>query len=357
MGRAVLYILVAAVAWGTGGAVAAILYDISGMGPVAVSFWRFAGGVLLLCAGHLVLRHRRPARAVGVAAPATRARPGDRWRALVTTGVGLAVYQTAYFAAVGYAGLAVATVVTLGSGPVLIAVGSRLTMGERLGRTGLLTVASALVGLLLLVGGGSAGEGSAPLLGLACALLSAAGYALVTLLHRKRGRDGDGGAASTTALGGFAVGMIFLLPLALLEGILPTADDLGRVLGLLAYLGAVPTALAYALFFAGLVSVRATTASVIALVEPVTAAVIAVLFLDERLTAAATVGSAVLLGAVVVLTLGERRAVVVATAPVTARAGASEPAGIRAGSGTSRHRSDRPWWPARAARRRGRWCG
>ncbi|MEU5549873.1 EamA family transporter [Micromonospora sp. NPDC047793] len=342
MGRGVSYILIAAVAWGTGGAVAAILYDISGMGPVAVSFWRFAGGVLLLSAGHLVLRRRRPGRPVGPPARAAGRRPGDGWRTLVTTGIGLAVYQTAYFAAVGYAGLAVATVVTLGSGPVLIAVGSRLTMGERLGRTGALTVASALIGLLLLVGGGSAGTASAPLRGLACALLSATGYAMVTLLHRKRGRDGIGAAAGTTALGGFTVGMLCLLPLALIEGILPTAGDVGRVLGLLAYLGAVPTALAYALFFAGLVSIRATTASVIALVEPVTAAVIAVLFLDERLTPAATVGSAVLLGAVVALTLGERRAAA---------------AGVRAGSGTSRRRSDRPWWPVRAVRRRDRSCG
>ena len=42
---------IAATAWGTGGAVAAILYDTSRLGPVAVSWWRFAGGVLLLAAG------------------------------------------------------------------------------------------------------------------------------------------------------------------------------------------------------------------------------------------------------------------------------------------------------------------
>ncbi|CAM5696714.1 hypothetical protein SGLAM104S_09169 [Streptomyces glaucescens] len=49
------------------------------------------------------------------------------------TGVGLAVFQTAYFAAVAATGLAVATVVTLGAGPVLSALGARLTLGERLG--------------------------------------------------------------------------------------------------------------------------------------------------------------------------------------------------------------------------------
>ncbi|MFJ8207166.1 DMT family transporter [Micromonospora chalcea] len=294
VGRGTLYILMAAIAWGTGGAAAAVLYDTSGLGPAAVSFWRFAGGVLLLAAGHLT-RRRRSAR--------PRVVPSrHRWRQVVTTGVGLAVYQTAYFAAVGYAGLAVATMVTLGAGPVLIALGSRLTLGERLGRSGGVTVATALVGLVLLLGGSSAGSAPRPVLGLACALLSAGGYAAVTLLNRKLGRDGS---RQTSLLGGFAVGMLCLLPLALLEGILPTAGDTRQTVGLLAFLAVAPTAVAYTLFFAGLAAVRATTASVIALVEPLTAALIAVLLLDERLTVTAVLGSVVLLAAVVTLMLGE----------------------------------------------------
>ncbi|WP_229402357.1 DMT family transporter [Micromonospora okii] len=300
MGRGVFYVCVAAVAWGTGGAAAAVLYDTSGLGPVAVSFWRFAGGVVLLGAGHLLFR-RGTGRSTGDATGRTR------WRRVVTTGVGLAVYQTAYFAAVGYAGLAVATVVTLGSGPVLIALGSRVTTGERLGRAGAVTVATALAGLVLLVGGGSPAAAPQPALGLACALLSAGGYAGVTLLNRRTSRAGDGGGPRATALGGFAVGMLCLLPPALLEGLLPTSGDAGQVLGLLAYLGMVPTAVAYSLFFAGLATVRATTASVVALIEPVTAAVVAVLLLGERLTVPAVAGSVVLLGAVVALALGERR--------------------------------------------------
>ncbi|MDG4830445.1 EamA family transporter [Solwaraspora sp. WMMD1047] len=295
VGRGIFYICVAAAAWGTGGAAAAVLYETSGMGPVAVSFWRFAGGVSLLATVHLVIR-RRTAAPVRVS-----------WRQVVATGVGLAVYQTAYFAAVGHAGLAIATVVTLGSGPVLIALGSRLLMGERLGTSGAMVVTMALVGLVLLVGGGSASTASAPVLGVAYALLSAGGYAGVTLLNRKMGRDGRNDGPHTMALGGFAVGMGCLLPFALFEGLLPTSGDAGQVLGLVAYLGFAPTALAYTLFFAGLAVVRATTASVIALIEPITAAGIAMLLLDERLTGTAVVGSVVLLGAVVALTLGERR--------------------------------------------------
>jgi DME family drug/metabolite transporter len=298
-GRGILYILVAAVAWGTGGAVAAILYDTSGLGPIAVSCWRFAIAVPLLGAIHLTNRRGRPA-----------ARPG--WRHLVATGTGLAVYQTAYFAAVGYAGLAVATVATLGAGPVLIAIGARVTMGERLGRGGAATTGLALAGLALLVGSG-AGAGSAPALGLLCALLSATGYAAVTVLNRRLGRLG--GAPSAT-LGAFTVGLLCLLPPALAEGMPPTAGNATEVLPLLAYLGAVPTALAYGLFFAGLAAVRATTAAVVALVEPLAATVLALLWLDERLTAPATAGSILLAGAVLTLTLAERR--VPATLPPTA---------------------------------------
>ncbi|CAM5399541.1 hypothetical protein SFUMM280S_05236 [Streptomyces fumanus] len=67
------------------------------------------------------------------------------------------MFQTAYFAAVRSTGLAVATVVALGAGPGLIALGARLTLGERLGRGGTAAVAGALAGLgVLVLGGGGA---------------------------------------------------------------------------------------------------------------------------------------------------------------------------------------------------------
>ncbi len=66
---------------------------------------------------------------------------------------------------------------------------------------------------------------------------------------------------------------------------------------LLVYVAAVPTALAYALYFAGAAAVRSATVSVIMLLEPVSAAVIAVTVLRERLTAATVVGTLILLTA------------------------------------------------------------
>ncbi|GAA4173057.1 EamA family transporter [Phytohabitans flavus] len=290
--RGFLFISVAATAWGSGGAGAALLYRTSGLGPIAVSWWRFAIGVTILAA--VLTVHRRTS-----ASAARRDKTRRRKRDLVAIGVGLALYQTAFYGAVAYIGLAVATVVTLGAGPVLIAFGARVTLGERLGRAGAVAVGLALAGLVLLAGG-SGGAGTRPALGIALSLLSASGYAGVTLLTRARGTSAQ---PYDTALAGFAVGGVCLLPFALAEG-LGGAYTAGTV-GWLIYLGAVPSALAYGLFFAGLAHVRAATASVVALLEPVVAAVIAVAFLGERLSAAAVAGTVVLLGAVAALVATE----------------------------------------------------
>lgn len=104
---------------------------------------------------------------------------------------------------------------------------------------------------------------------------------------------------------GFAVGTVCLLPSALLEGLLPGMERPAWTLGLMLYLGAVPTALAYTLFFAGLGVVRATTARVVALVEPLTAAVVGILVFGERLNAIVLTGAALLLSAVLFLSADE----------------------------------------------------
>ncbi|CAM5459989.1 hypothetical protein SALBM311S_02941 [Streptomyces alboniger] len=99
--------------------------------------------------------------------------------------------------------------------------------------------------------------------------------------HPALGRDGQVDAASTS-VAAFAVTSLCLLPFALAEGLVPHTADLGRLLWLLAYIAAVPTALAYALYFAAAAVVRPATVSVIMLLEPVSAAVLAVtLFLGS----------------------------------------------------------------------------
>ncbi|MFI0900999.1 DMT family transporter [Streptomyces sp. NPDC020983] len=295
--RGLICVVVAAVGWGTAGAVAAALYGRSGLGPLALTFWRAAGGFLLLLGVRLV---RRPARG---RAAGPRARSVRR---VLATGAGLTVFQAAYFCAVRSTGLAVATVVTLGSGPVLIALAARLVMGERLGRGGVTAVAGALGGLAVLVLGG--GGASVRPAGIALAVLSAAGYAAITVLTRWWGRRGEAGDPFGTSMWAFGLCAVLMLPAAWAEGPLPHAAHLGRTLLLLGYLASVPTALAYGLYFAGAAVLRAATVSVIALIEPLSATVLAVTLLGEQLTVATVLGGVCLLGAVAALAGGEARA-------------------------------------------------
>ncbi|MFF8816124.1 DMT family transporter [Streptomyces pactum] len=300
VGRGLFYVTVAAVAWGTAGAAAALLYRGSGLGPLALTFWRTLGGLLLLLAA-------RPLR--GRRTPGPRRRPAEprrrRVERVVVTGAGLTVFQTAYFGAVQHTGLAVGTVVTLGAAPVMVALGGRLLLGERLGAGGTFAVAGALAGLMVLVLG-SGGTGTVRTAGVLLALLSAAGYSTLTVYTRHLGGSG-GHDPYTTTMTSFAVGAVCLLPFAGWEGLWPHGEELARTLWLLGYMAAVPTALAYGLYFAGLAAVRGTTVTVITLIEPVTAAVIAVALLDEHLTGATVLGTAVLLSAVAALAVAETR--------------------------------------------------
>ncbi|MEV6723440.1 DMT family transporter [Streptomyces xanthochromogenes] len=296
VGRGLLYLAFAGVAWGTAGGAAALVFGASDLGPLALSFWRCAGGLVLLL-GAMALRRRRAPRAVEPR--------GRRLLRILGNGIGLMVFQSAYFAAVEATGLAVATVVTLGAGPVLIALGARLTLGERIGRSGGAAVAGALAGLAVLWIGN--GGGTVRPAGVVLALVSAAGYAAITLLTRWLGRDGGAGDPSSTTAWAFGVAALCLLPLAGSEGLLPHTGDPVRVVVLLLYVAAVPTAFAYALYFAGAAVVRAATVSVIMLLEPVSAAVLAVSVLGERITAATAVGTALLLLAVLGLAAAETR--------------------------------------------------
>lgn len=260
--RALGYVVIAGLAWGTGGPTGALLSQYAGLSPLATSFWRLAAAAAWLALARLVVPFATPAP---VTAGPLR---------YVFSGVGLAVCQLGYFLAIPRVGVGVATVIALGTAPLLIAAATR----ERVTAA----TCAAIGGLVLLT---ATTSGSASLVGIAAAVLSAAGYSLTTLLNRNTPDP------IRTAFVGFVVGAVFLLPFAAL----PTTY-VGWLL--IAYFGLVPTALAYTLFYAGLRTLSAATASVIALLEPVVAAAIGVLALGEHLTPMALAGGALILLAI-----------------------------------------------------------
>ncbi len=286
--RGFLLVVLAALAWGTSGLTGDLVADRTGLDPLDVAWHRMAVGAAVLVAVHLLGRRRGD----GQRAPLTR---GLRWR-LVAVGGGLATYQAAYFAAVATAGVSIATLVALGLAPLLVAVGAAVLGHGRPDRATGTALLVALAGLVLLVGVSAGGDGGdAVLLGALAAVGCAVAYAGVVLLSSQV----PDGVPTTTV--GFTVGALLLTPVALAAGLDLTADPVALVL--LAYLGVVASALAYGLFFTGVRTVPAAVASIVTLLEPLTATALAAAVLGERLSPAALAGGAMMLGAVTALYL------------------------------------------------------
>lgn len=275
--RGFTLVVLAALCWGTSGVAGDAVLRRTDLDPLDVAWHRMAVGAVVLVGLHLA--RRRP---VGTG--------GARGR-LLLVGLGLGAYQAAYFLAVGAAGVSIATLVALGAAPLLIAVGGTVLGHGRPDRATVVALAVALVGLVLLVGVSAAEDtGSAVLLGALTALGCAVAYAAVVLTSSRV----PAGVPTTTV--GFAVGALALTPVALLAGLDTTGDPVA--LALLVYLGAVPSALAYGLFFTGVRAVPAAVVSIVTLLEPLTATALATVLLGERLAPTALVGGLLMLGAV-----------------------------------------------------------
>ncbi|GIG20138.1 membrane protein [Cellulomonas chitinilytica] len=289
-------VALAGVLWGTGGLAGAALADAEHLPASAVAAWRLlGGGGLLLVALVLTGALRR--------VPRTRVVLGR----VVVTGLLAAAYQAAYFSAVARAGVATATLVALGAAPVLVAVGAAV-LGRRLpsGRT-VLALVLALTGLVCLVGTSTAagtGSGSGRTGGVLLALVAAGAFATMTAINR--GGTPGLGALPLTALA-FTLGGIVLVAVSAVVGPGVQVPGTTRGWALVTYLALVPTAAAYGAYFRGLHTVPATSAALLALLEPLTATVGAVLLLDERLGLAGLVGAVLLAAAVVVLRPRTRR--------------------------------------------------
>jgi drug/metabolite transporter, DME family len=306
--RGFLLVVLAALCWGTSGVSGRVIADRAGLGPLDIAWHRMAIGAVVLLAVHLLTRRRR----AGAAPPLTR---GTAVR-LALIGAGLAGYQLAYFAAVATAGVSIATLVALGLAPLLIAIGAAVLGHGRPDRATLVALAVALTGLVLLVGV-SAGvdSGTTVVLGALMAVGSALGYAVVTLA----GAGVPAGVPVTLA--GFAGGALLLTPVALATGLRFTTEP--GALAVLLYLGVVPSALAYGLFFSGLRTVPGAVASIVTLLEPLTATALATAFLGERLAPGALAGGLLVLAAVAGLYLrrmGDSNSRGVAPNPLSKRA-------------------------------------
>jgi drug/metabolite transporter, DME family len=256
--------------------------------------------------------------AVVLAAIALARRPagGRRWAshapALVLGGIAVATYQLALFVGLKRTGVALGTIVGIGSGPVFAGLIHLARRTGGLPRAWVAGTALTVVGAALLAARGAAG-GSADLAGLACmagAGLSYAVYAQAAKSAIERGLDAAG-----TMAGVFVAGAVLMAPLLAVEplGWLGTAGGIALAL----HLGVLTIGLAYWLYGWGLHHLPVPTVVTLTLAEPLTAAALGVALLGEHLGPYGWLGAAAVGAGLVVAGRGDRRgpAAVVAETP------------------------------------------
>jgi DME family drug/metabolite transporter len=278
-----LLILAASVLWGTTGTSQALAPP--GAQPVGIATVRVAlgGAVLVLAASRLrSLRSGVPVAAVMIAAAS------------------LVIAQLCFFAAVDRTGVAIGTAVAIGTSPIVAGALAWVLRGERLGARWVAATALSVAGCTLLLTTGRTVAVDA--IGVGLALIVGVGYAGYTLATKAIVDRHPPEVAIGAVFGVSAVCMAPLLFFVRLDWVLhPTGAFIA------AHLALVTVALAYTMFARGLRTVAGPTAVTLTLAEPLTAALLGVAVLRERLTAPAIAGVVLVLAGLTLLTAGSPR--------------------------------------------------
>lgn len=298
MGVHVIAVLAAAVLFGTTGTSQALGPD--GTTPLSIGVMRMVVGGTGLAALAFSLawaQHRRTPRAVR---PPLGLRPLSL---MVLTGVCLAVYQPLFFLGTERNGVAVGTMIALGSAPILAGLLEWALTRRRPTLMWAAATIAATAGVVLLGVGGTAGSASATdPLGLLGSLGAGASFAVIANAQR---RLLDAGWDPFTVVGAMGACSAALsacaLPFVDLTWLASTA---GWIMTL--WLGLATISIAYVMFTWGLSGLTAATAATLTLAEPLTASLLGVGVLGERLAPLAIAGIVVLGTGLALLAWGSR---------------------------------------------------
>lgn len=286
MTPAVWALVASCVLWGTTGTAASFLPD--AVSPLATGASTMTlGGALLFAVSHRA--------ALGV----IRDRAVRGW--LVAAAVGMVAYPLSFYASMDLAGVAIGNVVSLGSGPLFAALLEWRVSRSRLTRRWMLSAGIALTGMTLLVVGGHGDDSpvdaaSIPA-GVALGLVAGAGYALFTFASGiviRRGHSGRGTMGAAFGLAALPLAIVLLVVGA------PLLSS-GTSVAIALYLAVGPMFLAYLFFAVGVRALASSTVTVITLLEPLVATLLAVLIVGERLEPLGWTGLVLILVGVTVL--------------------------------------------------------
>ncbi|CAO3409994.1 Permease of the drug/metabolite transporter (DMT) superfamily [Azospirillum largimobile] len=282
-------IFVAAILFGAAGAAAKVLF-VSDMSPLDLTAIRsfvacaVLGPIMLLLPG-------RPFHVPPAARPMT-----------VAAGVMFVVVNATFYLAIDMMNVAAAITLEYTS-PFFVLVLGALLGTRRIGLRDCAIVALSLVGCFLLTGGG--GEWVRLSAGLAVGLACGFAFAVFNMIGNACKSRGIGATALT--FWNFAISSLIwaaALPFLGLHRLEPTAEMVAYIV----FIAVVATILPYWLLLFGLRHVDALPATVIGLLDPLAAGLMAYVLLGETLTPANMAGIALVSVSVILVTLSERKA-------------------------------------------------
>ena len=283
--RGTRLILFASILWGTTGTAHAL--GPSTASPLAVGSLR-----LLLGAAVLVI-------------VAVLRKTDAGWRSIVQpitffAAIGVAAFQLFFFSAVSLTGVAVGTLLALGSGAVFVGVAEAVLSRTWPDSKWVGATAPAVVGLAILAA--STRDASVDGVGVLMAIAAGASYASYIVSTSRLAQLGSIRQSTATV---FSIAAIGVAPVALSQDLSFVREVDGAVMVL--WLGFVTLALAYLLFSSGLRDTDPSIAGTLSLAEPVTATILGVIVLAERPGPLAWFGIALIIAGLALAARSTRR--------------------------------------------------
>jgi DME family drug/metabolite transporter len=283
-------VAVAAVLWGSSAAAVRVFTDETGASGVVIAFAEAVIAAPLLLAAGAATRNAWP-------------QPRHAAPAALGTGALVSGFLVSYFTAIGTVGVTVASVIAICSAPLFTAVLAGILLRERPNRATTVALGAGILGTaLVLLSYGDTGVGGEDRLGgILLSLLAGLCFGGENVLVRRLVAQIDPtqlAALTTCAM------VLLLAPSALAQsGVL--SDSIQGWPWLL-YLAFFPTAAAPVLHNTGLRRLPAIPASIVGLVEPLTATTLGIVVFNEAIGPAGIAGAGLLLGALVLLSVSQR---------------------------------------------------
>ena len=278
-----IFVLLAAMLWGTVGTTQTFLQ--ANVSSIAVAGVRSAigGGVLLIAALFM--------RKINFKTWS--------WKWTILAVLTIALFQSLFFTSVRFTGVALGTVVTIGSSPVFSGLVEWAIWKRKPNRVWAIATSLAIIGCILLFV--NRGEASVNPFGILLALCAGLMFALYTNCSKQLTEKEETLPAVAMT---FTLCALLLLPFSG-DGVMWIFE--GQNLIPMVFMGLAATSLAYLLFLGGLEKISSSSAVTLSLAEPLTAALLGVFLVGEYLSPTSWVGVVMLLGGIIVITVGGRK--------------------------------------------------